>query len=51
MGQLLAGLTKDNLLQVAGSYILQLMNILKTVVSRSSHVNVLQHIQGYLKKS
>jgi uncharacterized protein YbgA (DUF1722 family)/uncharacterized protein YbbK (DUF523 family) len=50
MGQLLAGLTKDNLLPVAGSYILQLMNILKTVVSRSNHVNVLQHIQCYLKK-
>ncbi|MDD1636108.1 MAG: DUF523 and DUF1722 domain-containing protein [Methylococcaceae bacterium] len=50
MGQLLAGLTKDNLLQVAERYILQLMNTLKTVVSRSNHVNVLQHIQGYLKK-
>jgi len=50
LGQLLAGLTKDNLLPVAEQYILQLMNILKTVVSRSNHVNVLQHIQGYLKK-
>jgi uncharacterized protein YbgA (DUF1722 family) len=50
MGQLLAGLTKDNLLQVADQYILQLMNTLKKVVSRSNHVNVLQHIQGYLKK-
>jgi uncharacterized protein YbgA (DUF1722 family)/uncharacterized protein YbbK (DUF523 family) len=49
MGQLLAGLSKDNLLQVAEHYILQLMNTLKTVVSRSNHVNVLQHIQGYLK--
>jgi uncharacterized protein YbgA (DUF1722 family) len=50
MGQLLAGLTKDNLIQIAEHYILQLMNLLKTVVSRSNHVNVLQHIQGYLKK-
>jgi uncharacterized protein YbgA (DUF1722 family) len=50
MGQLLADLTKGNLLQVAERYILQLMNTLKTVVSRSNHVNVLQHIQGYLKK-
>jgi uncharacterized protein YbgA (DUF1722 family)/uncharacterized protein YbbK (DUF523 family) len=50
MGQLLAGLTKDNLLQIAERYILQLMSTLKTVVNRSNHVNVLQHIQGYLKK-
>ena len=50
LGQLLAGLTKDSLLQVADQYILQLMNTLKTVVNRSNHVNVLQHIQGYLKK-
>ncbi len=50
LGQLLADLSKANLLQVAERYILQLMNTLKTVVSRSNHVNVLQHIQGYLKK-
>ena len=50
LGHLLAGLTKDNLLQVAEQYISQLMNTLKKVVSRASHVNVLQHIQGYLKK-
>ena len=31
-------------------YILQLMTLLKVVVKRKSHVNVLQHIQGYLKK-
>ena len=50
LGQLLAGLTKDNLLQVAEQYISLLMITLKTIVSRNSHVNVLQHIQGYLKK-
>ncbi|UOA10776.1 DUF523 and DUF1722 domain-containing protein [Methylobacter sp. S3L5C] len=50
MGQLLAGLTKDNLLPIAERYIFMLMNILKLVVNRSNHVNVLQHIQGYLKK-
>lgn len=50
LGQLLADLSKANLTQVAERYILQLMNMLKTVVSRSNHVNVLQHIQGYLKK-
>ena len=49
LGQLLADLTKDRLLQVAERYILQLMITLKTPASRNSHVNVLQHIQGYLK--
>ena len=44
LGQLLAGLTKDNLLRVAEDYIIQLMNTLKTVVSRRNHVNVLQLI-------
>ncbi len=50
MGQLLAGVTKENLVLVAEQYITQLMAVLKTVVKRPSHVNVLQHIQGYLKK-
>ena len=51
LGQLLAGLTKANLVEVAGQYIMQLMTALKKPVSRKNHVNVLQHIQGYLKKS
>ena len=50
MGQLLAGLSKGNLFQVAEQYIQLLMMTLKSVVNRSHHVNVLQHIQGYLKK-
>ncbi|MCX7097848.1 MAG: DUF523 and DUF1722 domain-containing protein [Methylococcales bacterium] len=50
MGQLLAGLTKDNVQELAGQYILMLMDTLKIVVNRNNHVNVLQHIQGYLKK-
>ena len=50
LGQLLVGLTKDNLLSIAEQYILLLMNVLKIVVNRNNHVNVLQHIQGYLKK-
>lgn len=50
LGHLLANLTKDNLSRIADQYIAELMNSLKTLVSRSSHVNVLQHIQGYLKK-
>ncbi len=51
LGQLLAGLTKSNLLPVAEQYIKQLMATLKKPASRKNHVNVLQHIQGYLKKS
>ena len=50
MGQLLAGVTKDNLTHVAEQYIAQVMTVLKIVVDRPNHVNVLQHIQGYLKK-
>ncbi len=50
LGQMLAGLTNENLAATADDYILRLMKLLKTVVNRSNHVNVLQHIQGYLKK-
>jgi uncharacterized protein YbgA (DUF1722 family)/uncharacterized protein YbbK (DUF523 family) len=51
LGQLLAGLTKANLTTVAEQYILQLMTTLKKIATRKNHVNVLQHIQGYLKKA
>jgi len=50
LGQLLASVTKVNVNEVASSYIAQLMKTLKKVASRKNHVNVLQHIQGYLKK-
>jgi uncharacterized protein YbgA (DUF1722 family)/uncharacterized protein YbbK (DUF523 family) len=50
LGQLLSTATQENLTQIADDYILQLMTILKKVVTRGQHVNVLQHIQGYLKK-
>lgn len=50
LGQLLAGLTKANLAAVAEQYVLQLMSTLKKIATRKNHVNVLQHIQGYLKK-
>ncbi len=50
LGQLLAGLIKANLAQVAEQYILQLMTTLKKPATRKNHVNVLQYIQGYLKK-
>ncbi|MEQ1486263.1 DUF523 and DUF1722 domain-containing protein [Methyloglobulus sp.] len=50
LGQLLASVSKTNLEEVANTYISQLMKALKKVASRKNHVNVLQHIQGYLKK-
>ena len=50
LGQLLAGVTKANAQEIADQYILLLMKKLKKVASRKNHVNVLQHIQGYLKK-
>ncbi|MDD1612746.1 MAG: YbgA family protein, partial [Methylococcaceae bacterium] len=50
LGKMLAGLSKDTLAEVAGQYFALLMKMLKHVPSRSQHVNVLQHIQGYLKK-
>jgi len=51
LGQLLAGLSKADLAPVAEQYILQLMTTLKKIATRKNHVNVLQHIQGYLKKA
>ena len=50
LGQLLANATKSNIEKTAEIYIAKLMKSLKKVASRKSHVNVLQHIQGYLKK-
>jgi uncharacterized protein YbgA (DUF1722 family)/uncharacterized protein YbbK (DUF523 family) len=50
LGQLLASVTKANVADLAKQYILQLMMTLKKVAHRKNHVNVLQHIQGYLKK-
>jgi uncharacterized protein YbgA (DUF1722 family)/uncharacterized protein YbbK (DUF523 family) len=50
LGQLLANASKANVEQIAESYIAQLMAALKKVAARRNHVNVLQHIQGYLKK-
>ncbi|MDD2760407.1 MAG: DUF523 and DUF1722 domain-containing protein [Methylomonas sp.] len=49
LGRLLSGATSDNLDDVAERYLLELMACLKIVATRGNHVNVLQHIQGYLK--
>lgn len=50
LGKPLASVNKHNLITVADNYFVGLMKILQKVVTRHQHVNVLQHIQGYLKK-
>lgn len=50
LGRLLAGVNLSNLETVAADYIALLMQTLQIVATRGNHVNVLQHIQGYLKK-
>lgn len=51
LGRLLAEAGKSDLEQVADEYLRKLMAVLKTTATRGKHVNVLQHITGYLKKS
>jgi uncharacterized protein YbgA (DUF1722 family)/uncharacterized protein YbbK (DUF523 family) len=50
LGRLLADLNKDDLETIANQYISELMCSLKVIATPGNHVNVLQHIQGYLKK-
>jgi uncharacterized protein YbgA (DUF1722 family) len=49
IGPQLAKVTKDDVATFAGHYICELMSALKKPASRGNHVNVLQHVQGYLK--
>ena len=51
LGQLVAGTTKESLEEDTKKYLLRFMSALKKRASRGNHVNVLQHIQGYLKVS
>lgn len=51
LGRLVAELRADNLEAGAEQYIAGLMHCLSRVASRGNHVNVLQHVQGYLKRS
>ena len=50
LGRLLSDLTQADINEIAGTYIEELMHTLKRRVTRKRHVNVLQHIMGYLKK-
>lgn len=49
LGPLLASARKTNVDEIAQQYIRTLMPALKKRASRGDHVNVLQHVQGYLK--
>jgi len=49
LGQLIAGVDSGNIEELAELYIGKLMTVLKLRASKGNHVNVLQHIQGYLK--
>lgn len=51
LGRLVAESNDDNMADTAKRYIHELMACLRVVASRGNHVNVLQHIQGYLKRS
>lgn len=49
LGPLVAGATRENLIEVANFYLRELMAALKKPATRGRHVNVLQHVQGYLR--
>ena len=52
LGGLLANNNGEKTLgEMANSYLATLMQALKVIATRENHVNTLQHIQGYLKKS
>ena len=46
LGQLVAGTTRECLLEDSKKYLLRFMSALKKRASRRNHVNVLEHIQG-----
>lgn len=50
LGKLVASTCKDNLDDNAAEYISVFMQAMKKRPTRKKHVNVLQHIMGYLKK-
>lgn len=50
LGPLVASARKENVEEVARQYVAALMPALRKRASRGNHVNVLQHIQGYLKE-
>ncbi|MBT8145775.1 MAG: DUF523 and DUF1722 domain-containing protein [Gammaproteobacteria bacterium] len=51
LGKLVAGIRKENLPEMLPVYLGDLMAALKKIATVGNHVNVLQHIQGYLKQN
>jgi uncharacterized protein YbgA (DUF1722 family)/uncharacterized protein YbbK (DUF523 family) len=51
MGRMLAEAGKADVERLAGEYVAELMGALARPVPRKQHVNVLQHLLGYLKQS
>lgn len=49
LGRLVAAASKQDVAEKSKEYLLELMAGLKIRATRKNHVNVLQHIQGYLK--
>jgi uncharacterized protein YbgA (DUF1722 family)/uncharacterized protein YbbK (DUF523 family) len=50
LGRMVAGVGHEELDALAQRYIETVMRVLKTQASRERHVNVLQHLLGYLRK-
>lgn len=50
LGRLVATANDQKLHEIVDQYGLEMMQCLKQTATRGNHVNVLQHIQGYLKK-
>ncbi len=50
LGRLVAQTSKESLSDNAAIYFSDFMIALENIASRGNHVNVLQHVQGYLKK-
>ena len=50
LGCRLAEISKQDMGSFAQQYLAEMMTLLKIPATRGNHTNVLQHIQGYLKK-
>ena len=50
LGQLVAGVNKKSIEETSQAYITTLMRTIRRPAARKGHTNVLQHMQGYLKK-
>jgi uncharacterized protein YbgA (DUF1722 family)/uncharacterized protein YbbK (DUF523 family) len=50
LGRELAAAHRQSVAEYAPGYLSQMMEILKVFAKRSNHVNVLEHIRGYLKQ-